>query len=248
MADEGLSCQRSEGDATMNALKQKLDVSINRLDESEQQLQDAMLDHSKAFLRQAEILQRIYSEGQYRDAGYDTFKTYINDRHSLGIRYEHATRLMNALAVSKMLPEIEIAPGQLAVWTEKAIRPLTHKEFTPADQKRIGKKIATQVKNGEAFSANLVKRICDDDRGVDRQKAEKQREDFNMTPGAQEVIEKLDIEIEVRTKSLAGMPDDFWIDTNLDSIEKTIRKLTELIQSRMLEKKWTFHQIENAQA
>lgn len=46
------------------------------------------------------------------------------------------------MKVRPLLPEFpQIAES--GTWTEGTIRPLLHKDFTPADQKRIGKKIAT---------------------------------------------------------------------------------------------------------
>jgi len=54
------------------------------------------------------------------------------------------------------------------------VRPLTHKDFAPADVRRIGKKIATQVKRNGKLTETIVKKICDEERGVERKQRKRQ--------------------------------------------------------------------------
>jgi hypothetical protein len=66
----------------------------------------------------------------------------MNYRQPCGVKMRQAYAIIAAMKVRPLLPDF--APGE-QYWTEKAIRPLLHKDFTNADQKRIGKKIATRV-------------------------------------------------------------------------------------------------------
>jgi hypothetical protein len=81
---------------------------------------------------------------EYKAAGFDSFADYMDKRQPCGIKCAMAYKLIAAMKLRPMLPDIISTTGiKDNVWTERAIRPLLHKDFTPADQKRIGKKIAT---------------------------------------------------------------------------------------------------------
>lgn len=137
------------------------------LAKSELDLAEAMVDQFEAFYRQGVILERIKDKKEFIDAGYSSFDKYTNDRMPQGIRKTQAWCLIAAKNVRPLLPDLASANSG-GGWSEYSIRPLTHKDFKQSDQRRLGKKIATRVKNGERLTATLVKQICDDDRGVER--------------------------------------------------------------------------------
>jgi hypothetical protein len=90
------------------------------------------------------ILNRINIKKEYKQAGFESFADYMNERQPCGIKMRHAYELIAAMKLRPLLPDCATgAKNEPSVWTERAIRPLLHKDFTPADQKRIGKKIAT---------------------------------------------------------------------------------------------------------
>jgi hypothetical protein len=80
------------------------------------------------------ILNRINIEKEYKQAGFESFADYMNERQPCGIKRAHAYALIQAMKIRPLLPEIP-GPPENAVWTETSIRPLLHKDFTPADQK-----------------------------------------------------------------------------------------------------------------
>jgi hypothetical protein len=185
------------------------------LAKSEHELYEAMSGAFESFYSQGVILNRINVNHEYKDAGFDSFADYMNERQPCGIKKSHAYRLIDAMKLRPLLPEIP-PQGESNVWTEKAIRPLLHKDFTPADQKRIGKKIATQVKNGEKLTASLVQSICDQDRGVDKQKEEKQKQELKTTKTAAETLLDIELQIELWMKALGDVPGEFWVDAEAD--------------------------------
>ena len=81
----------------------------------------------------------------YKQAGFDSFADYMNERQPCGIKKVHAYRLIAAMKLRPLLPEVSAAD------TEYTIRPLLHKDFTPADQKRIGKKSRITSVHGTCF-------------------------------------------------------------------------------------------------
>ena len=80
----------------------------------------------------------------------------MNERQPCGIKMRHAYELIAAMKLRPLLPDVCASGATDTTWTERAIRPLLHKDFTPADQKRIGKKIATQVKSGEKLTVTAM--------------------------------------------------------------------------------------------
>ena len=78
----------------------------------------------------------------YKQAGFDSFADYMNERQPCGIKRTQAYALIQAMKIRPLLPEIP-GPPENAVWTETSIRPLLHKDFTPADQWCPGASIFT---------------------------------------------------------------------------------------------------------
>ena len=56
----------------------------------------------------------------------------LNERQPCGIQRAQAYKLIQAMKLRPLLPEVSAA--ETGGWTEYAIRPLLHKDFTPADQ------------------------------------------------------------------------------------------------------------------
>lgn len=184
------------------------------LAKSEHELYEAMSGAFESFFAQGVILNRINIEQEYKEAGFDSFADYMNERQPCGIQRVQAVRLINAMKLRPLLPDVPT--GNNGVWSERAIRPLLHKDFTPADQKRIGKKIATLVKNGEKLTAALVKDVCDKDRGVDQAKIEKKKQELKATKTLAETLLDLELTIELWMKSLGEVPGEDWSDAELD--------------------------------
>ena len=188
----------------------------SRLANSEQELAEAMVDHFEAFYKQGVILERIKNDQEYKDAGFTSFDKYMNERMPLGIKKTLGYGLIRAKNIRHLLPTIDSAMAEKCVWTERAIRHLTHKDFKPADVKRLGKKIATQVKKGEPLTEKLVKSICDADRGVDRKKAKKKAAEVAATDTASETLRKMQSEVEDWLMSLGVVPSNFWEEAESD--------------------------------
>lgn len=186
----------------------------SKLARSEHELFEAMSGAFESFFAQGVVLNRINIEREYKDAGFDSFADYMNERQPCGIKKSGAYRLIAAIKVRPLLPELSQELGN--IWTEHSIRPLLHKDFSPADQKRIGKKIATQVKNGAKLTAGLVKQICDNDRGVDKQKDEKHKLNLKTTKTAAETLLEIELQIELWMKSLESVSGEFWLDAEAD--------------------------------
>ena len=99
--------------------------------------------HFKAMVRGAKsALGALFRHTQYKQAGFDSFADYMNERQPCGIKRAHAYALIQAMKIRPLLPEIP-GPPENAVWTETSIRPLLHKDFTPADQWCPGASIFT---------------------------------------------------------------------------------------------------------
>ena len=108
---------------------------------------------------------------------------------------------------------------------------MLHKDFEPSDQKRLGKKIATRVKNGEKLTAALVKQVCDEDRGVERRASEKKQAEVAQTPTAGGTLAKIFAECALWKQSLGNVPDDFFkeaVAEDSESVTRLIRILGEL--------------------
>ena len=184
------------------------------LAKSEHELYEAMSGQFESFYSIGVILNRIMVHEEFKDAGYTSFTKYMNERQPCGIKARHAYETIAAMKIRERLPALcaSSAQGEQDGWSESTIRPLLHKEFSPADQSRIAKKIATRVKNGDRFTAALVKSICDADRGVDRVKEKKKAAEIAEALTPAEVIDKLWGELLVWKDSLGNVPGDFWKD------------------------------------
>jgi hypothetical protein len=183
------------------------------LAQSEHQLAEAMTSEFESFYKQGVILERIKDKGEYRDANYTSFDEYMDKRMPLGIRKSHAWRLIAAKSIRPLLPDISDTNspfGESQIWTEGKLRPLTNKKFSPSDVRRLGKKIATQVKHGAVLSAVLVKQICDEDLGVVRKRKEKKDRLVSSTKTAAEHIRQMEKEIRLWKSSLEKVPASFW--------------------------------------
>ena len=184
------------------------------LSRSEQELALAMVDQFEAFYRQGTILERILEEKEFRNAGYSSFDEYMSDRQPLGIKRARAWQLIKAKNIRCLLPglngenstRVESLPG----WTEKAIRPLTHKDFNRSEVRKLGKKIATQVRHGRPLTEKLVKEICDTARGVERRRHEKKTQEILDTPTLAEEIGRMTTEVGLWDLSLDQIPEDLW--------------------------------------
>lgn len=201
------------------------------LEKSEHELAKAMLDQFEAFYRQGVVLERIKNEKEFQDANYTSFDEYMNERQPLGIKQAHAWRLIAAKNIRPLLPELDSPMGE-SVWTERAVRPLTHKDFSRSDVRRLGKKIATQVRKGVPLSDTLVKRICDEDRGVESQKTEKAAAKLDAADTPAKVLQRIRVEAELWQSSLAAMPEDFWSDAESEDegcLRRTISALSDLV-------------------
>jgi hypothetical protein len=187
----------------------------SQLAKSEQELYEAMSGAFESFYSQGVILNRINIQKEYKQAGFDSFSDYMNERQPCGIKKTQAYSLIQAMKVRPLLPEFP-PMAESGAWSERAIRPLLHKDFTPADQKRIGKKIAAQVNNGEKLTATLVKSICDADRGVDKQKEEKQKQELKTTKTAAETLLDMELQIQLWMQALGNVSGEFWSDAEAD--------------------------------
>ena len=205
----------------------------SRLANSEHELAEAMVDHFEAFYKQGVILERIKNDQEYRDAGFTSFNDYMNERMPLGIKKSQAWDLVRSANLRPLLPTFESDmsdSGKAPVWSPRSIRPLTHKDFTPADVKRLGKKIATQVKKGEPLTEKLVKLICDEDRGVEKAKFKKKSAEIAAAKTAAQTIDGMTIEVNLWLKSLGMVPGEFWEEAEDDEpgcVKELISALSE---------------------
>jgi hypothetical protein len=216
---------------TALVIREKGVLKNSALAKSEQELYEAMSGAFESFYSQGVILNRINIEKEYKDAGFDSFEKYMNERQPCGIKRSHAWRLIAAMKARPLLPEIQSPNGDSGLWTEGAIRPLLHKDFKPNDQKRIGKKVASAVARGEKLTAALVKSICDDERGVERRKAVKHAEAVAETPTPFGVIKKCRAELRGWIKSLGMVPSAFWEEA--ESEERGCRKELSAVASEL---------------
>ena len=194
------------------------------LAKSEHELSEAMQAAFESFYSQGVILERILMDKEFKDAGFESFADYMNERQPCGIQMRQAYRLIQATEVRKLLPVLSDSDN--GIWSEWTIRPLLHKDFSPNDQRRIGKKIATRVKNGEKLTAALVKSICDDERGVERRKAEKQSQEVAATPTAFVIVDQKWGEALLWLKTFKEVPASFWSDAESDE-PGCVEKLSE---------------------
>jgi len=203
------------------------------LAKSEHELYEAMSGAFESFYSQGVILNRINIEKEYKDAGFESFPDYMNERQPCGIKANYAYKTIAAMKIRIHLPELCTAGtnAEAPVWTEKAIRPLLHKDFKPNDQKRIGKKVAAAVERGEKLTASLVKSICDNERGVERRKAVKHAEAVAETPTPFGVIKKCRAELRGWIKSLGMVPSAFWEEA--ESEERGGRKELSAVASEL---------------
>ena len=200
------------------------------LEKSEQELYEAMTGAFEAFYSQGVILRRIMVDMEFKDAGFESFADYMNERQPCGIKKSQAYSLIKAMEVRVNLP---VFPPMVesGTWTERAIRPLLHKDFSPNDQKRIGKKIATRVKNGEKLTAALVKSICDDERGVERRKAERKWQEVAETPTPRSIIHERHIDVQMWLNGFNDVPVEFWSDAESEDagcVKRLSEKCSEL--------------------
>ena len=200
----------------------------SRLAKSERELAEAIASAFESFYQQGVILERIRADKEFNDAGYDKFETYCDEQNPCGIKANMAYRLIRAMKVRPLLPSFD--PGSNGIWTEKSMRPLLHKDFTPADQKRLGKKIATLVKKGEPLTESLVKKVCDEDRGVEKAKFKKKSAEIAATKTAAQTIDGMTIEVNLWLKSLGMVPSEFWEEAEDDEpgcVKELISALSE---------------------
>jgi hypothetical protein len=147
------------------------------------------------------------------------------------------------MEVRKFLPEVASGDRHSGTWSERAIRPLLHKRFSPLDQKRIGKKVAAAVKAGAKLTAALVQSICDDERGVERKKTEAKAAEVEATPTAAGQIGKLFGVLALWKQSLGNVPSEFWSDaisedaTCLNGVSRLLSDLSSIIADASAKKR-----------
>ena len=179
------------------------------LAKSENELYSALQSQFESFFSQGVILNRINIEKEFKVAGFESFADYMNERQPCGIQERQAWRLIAAMKLRPNLPTL--SPGDsVGVWTEKAIRPLLHKDFAPKDQERLGKKIATAVKKGTKPTAALVKDICDKDRDVDGIKDKKKAAELSSALTPYGLLKKYRTDVAVLINNLKELPSGFW--------------------------------------
>ena len=152
-----------------------------RLERSELELAESVSHQFEAFYQTGVILERIRVDREYEDAGYESFEKYMNERQPCGLKKTQAYRIIAATKVRPLLPT-DSPTGESLQWTERTIRPLIHKKLSPVHHKRLGKKIATRVKNGAVFSEGLVKQVVDEHLGTKRKRIAKQLEGAQTAP------------------------------------------------------------------
>jgi len=179
----------------------------SELAKAEERLARATIDEAEAWMKQADELYDIRERKLYEQAipAFSSFYAYLDERMPTGIARRYAAMVLAARRVRLLLgtrvPNV--------VWTEAALRPLTHKEFTDSDVRRLAKKVGTRVKNGDAFSSSLVKEICDEDRGTVRKRQKKQ---LDTTPTPAELIGDWWEQAYLWKDSLGSAPRGFWTD------------------------------------
>ena len=206
----------------------------SKLAKAEHALHLAQHDFGESFYRMGVILKEIRDDDLWKDGDYSDFKEYCDHRQPLGYKKSAVNQFIVASDVRRLLPELSAekpASGGLS-WTERTVRPLAHKDFAPSDVRRLGKKILTQVKKTGKLTGPMVKAICDEDRGVEKQKAKKKGEELDAADTPAKVLNKIKIEAKLWQSSLASMPEDFWSDAESEDrgcLKRTITALSELV-------------------
>ena len=214
-----------------------IDISGSQLEKSEQELRESLIQARESFYRTGVILMRIKKAKEYKP-WWNNFDKYLDDHQPCGIKRSYGWELIKAVDIRDCLPDLR-APGENEepAWTPQSIRPLTHKDFTKSDVRRIGKKIATAVRNGEPFSSSLVKRIADEDRGVPRKKLEKKRQTIAEADTPAQALQQINVQIRLYLDSLGAVPDDFWESAETDDpgctarLAKVVSELASFLKS-----------------
>ncbi len=171
----------------------------------------------ESFFKIGTVLRSIYEDEDWRDANYTSFEEFMNDQKPLGMVARYGQRMMAAASCRLLLPDLngdgrgDRSGTQFNTWTEYVVRPLTHKDFKPADVRRLGKRIATRVNNGEKLTSTLTKKICDEDRGVERKAKIHKEKIFTKADLSNNL--KLGIEIIIGLKvGYQNYYEDSWIE------------------------------------
>jgi len=199
----------------------------SNLARKELELLRAMTSWGESFVQMGVVLESIYVDQDWRDGGFDNFDDYINKRQPCGIKKTHSGQLRRAAKVRHLLPSFNGDTAVRGVWTEWAVRPLTHKDFKPSDVKRLGKRIATLIKKGETLTQKLVKALCDDDRGVEKTKKKKKAKELSLTDTPAQVLANMTNEVDLWFMSLEKVPTTFWE----DAVDDEVRSVKDLIAS-----------------
>lgn len=204
----------------------------SELAKAEHELDAAMVEHLEAFCKQGAALQKI-RDGAYRDANYESWVAYMKDRQPYGIQLRYAQQLIKAkdvrLYIAKECDSQRGSPSP--VWTENAIKYLTYDGFSKADVKRLTNKIYTQVAKGASLTSTLVKRICDEDRGIPKKKKEQLEKRLAELDQPAATLRDWERTVKVWQSSLEKVPGQFWSDALEDDpecIERFISVLSSL--------------------
>jgi len=214
---------------TQVAIRKRVPKGSN-LARKEALLLEAMNNWGESFYKMGDVLQSIYADQVWKDGGYTNFDDYMKERQPCGIGRTQGWRLIAASKVRSLLPTFGDSPNG-RVWTERSIRPLTHRDFHESDVRRLGKKIATRVKKGDKLTAELVKEICDLDRGVPKRKKREKDKEVRLADTPAEALRDMQKTTDLWLSSLGKVPATFWEDAVADDsgcVKEFISSLSEL--------------------
>tara|TARA_R110000824_G_scaffold262007_1_gene450761 strand:- start:1001 stop:1681 length:681 start_codon:yes stop_codon:yes gene_type:complete len=185
----------------------------SRLARSVLELHETLVDAYEAFFRRGCILDRIRTDREFEDAGYDDFSSFMNAVQPCGIQRDQARRLIEAKNIRPDLPALphSDAPVGASEWSERTIRPLT-KLDEPYKWKRVSKRVVAAVKKGEAFNAKLVQREVDRFTGADVERAEKKAAKVRAADTPGDVIRNIAFDTNQWLESLENATQEFWDD------------------------------------
>ena len=203
----------------------------SKLAKQERRLAEAVETWGEDYFHVGVVLTEIKDAEYWKtEAGYTNFDAYCKERQPCGFRRTYVWQLIAAARVRPYLPKLTAKDDSgipESLWFEDAVRPLTSKEFTPADVRRIGKKIATLVRKEKKLTAAMVKAICDDERGVERKQRKAKEKAFREAALDNNLKRAISMVQELRV-ALQMYPLDAWEeveDTNPQLVKSLIREL-----------------------
>jgi hypothetical protein len=183
----------------------------SRLAMSVLELHETLVDAYEAFFRRGCVLDRIRTDREFEDAGYDDFSSFMNAVQPCGIKRDQARNLIAAKNIRPDLPALPHSHATNVAWSEWTIRPLT-KLDEPYKWKRVSKRVVAAVKKGEEFNAKLVKREVDKFTGADVERAETEAAKVRAADTPGDVIRDIAFDTNQWLESLENAPQEFWDD------------------------------------